>query len=314
MRARAPGKLVLSGAYAVLEGAPAIVAAVDRYVTADTDLPAERLTGEVAVAMAQGAMASAPAFDASALRSASGGRERKLGLGSSAAIVVACVGAALAARGLGGGALVEECFRVCLAAHREAQGGGSGIDVAVSAFGGVLVCRLGPSEGAVVAAARSAPGSSLSVERHALPPGTHIEVFACPTEASTRDMLAAVRRLASQDPERYGAWLQRASEACVRAVAAASTRELAAALADQFAALQTLGEAAGVGIVTPAMTELAVLARARGAAFGPSGAGGGDVAIYVGDGPAPVEVVERAGGLGLERVGMTIGAPGLTIL
>ena len=35
MRARAPGKLVLSGAYAVLEGAPALVAAVDRYAVAD---------------------------------------------------------------------------------------------------------------------------------------------------------------------------------------------------------------------------------------------------------------------------------------
>ena len=33
--ARAPGKVVLSGAYAVLEGAPALVAAVDRYVVAD---------------------------------------------------------------------------------------------------------------------------------------------------------------------------------------------------------------------------------------------------------------------------------------
>ena len=38
-RARAPGKLVLSGAYAVLSGAPALVAAVDRYVVADSARP-----------------------------------------------------------------------------------------------------------------------------------------------------------------------------------------------------------------------------------------------------------------------------------
>ena len=43
-RARAPGKVVLSGAYAVLSGAPAIVAAVSRYVTADSARPAELLT------------------------------------------------------------------------------------------------------------------------------------------------------------------------------------------------------------------------------------------------------------------------------
>ena len=36
MRAAAPDKLLLTGAYAVLEGAPAIVVAVDRYAIADT--------------------------------------------------------------------------------------------------------------------------------------------------------------------------------------------------------------------------------------------------------------------------------------
>jgi len=34
VRIIAPGKLVLTGAYAVLEGAPAIVVAVDRYAVA----------------------------------------------------------------------------------------------------------------------------------------------------------------------------------------------------------------------------------------------------------------------------------------
>src|SRR5690606_12116062 len=36
MKTKAPGKVVLSGAYAVLEGAPCIVTAVDRYVYADS--------------------------------------------------------------------------------------------------------------------------------------------------------------------------------------------------------------------------------------------------------------------------------------
>ena len=43
-RARAPGKIVLSGAYAVLAGAPAIVSAVSRYVTADSERPATFVT------------------------------------------------------------------------------------------------------------------------------------------------------------------------------------------------------------------------------------------------------------------------------
>ena len=43
MIAKAPGKLVVSGAYSVLEGAPAIVVAVDRYAVADTSRAPERV-------------------------------------------------------------------------------------------------------------------------------------------------------------------------------------------------------------------------------------------------------------------------------
>ena len=82
MRTKAPGKVVLSGAYAVLEGAPAIVSAVSRYVSCDAERVAERLTPEVLAALPSGPF---PAFDASELRD--GGS--KLGLGSSAAILVA---------------------------------------------------------------------------------------------------------------------------------------------------------------------------------------------------------------------------------
>jgi len=66
----APGKLVLTGAYAVLEGAPAIVAAVDRYAVVDTQSP-----GKV---------------DVRSLHDEAG---QKLGLGSSAASLVASFGA-----------------------------------------------------------------------------------------------------------------------------------------------------------------------------------------------------------------------------
>ena len=51
MKARAPGKLVLSGAYAVLEGAPAIVAAVDRYAMADTEQAAAFVGAELQAAI-----------------------------------------------------------------------------------------------------------------------------------------------------------------------------------------------------------------------------------------------------------------------
>src|SRR5579871_2078485 len=99
MRARAPGKLVLSGAYAVLEGAPCLVAAVDRYAVADAARPAPFVTDEVRAAVDAGVLDAAPWFDASALRDrAPDGTSRKLGLGSSAAILVASMAAALGDR------------------------------------------------------------------------------------------------------------------------------------------------------------------------------------------------------------------------
>ena len=55
MRARAPGKLVLSGAYSVLEGAPALVAAVDRYALAD-DAREPELVGDLRVTSARAAV------------------------------------------------------------------------------------------------------------------------------------------------------------------------------------------------------------------------------------------------------------------
>jgi len=159
---RAPGKLVLSGAYAVLSGAPALVAAVDRFALADGDRLAEWATPEVRAALASD---QAPWFDASALRKDG----KKLGLGSSAAILVA----SLAALEVPGDAELSDrelCARVyqrALLAHRMAQGGGSGIDVAASAHGGLLVAR------------RS--GSELALSPVAFPSGLHFEVWASPS-------------------------------------------------------------------------------------------------------------------------------------
>ena len=118
MRVIAPGKLVLTGAYAVLEGAPAIVAAVDRYAVADTAVARRRST-------------SGPSTTT---------RGQKLGLGSSAASLVASLGARALARGDDPrhAAVRSEIFRAARDAHQRQQGGGSGVDVAASVHGGVL--------------------------------------------------------------------------------------------------------------------------------------------------------------------------------
>lgn len=271
MRARAPGKVVLSGAYSVLHGAPAIVSAVSRYVVADSSRKAELLTDEVKLALAPGQ--GAPWFDASELRE--GGR--KLGLGSSAAILAASLYALeREASPLAEADLVQQLFERGLAAHRKAQGGGSGVDVAASTFGGTLVYRL-----------REQGRPELTPS--ALPASLTVEVWTCPTSASTRELLGAVAALGARDGALHRQWMTRQSDAATAAadsLRSGDSRGFIAALRGQLTALSGLGSAAGVPIVTPELAELGPRAEAEGGVLVPAGAGGGDIALFVGAGPS----------------------------
>lgn len=297
MRARAPGKLVLSGAYSVLEGAPAIVTAVDRYVTADASRQAELVTPEVREAVGA---TDAPWFDASELRE----EGEKLGLGSSAAIVVASLATrALRERGLLADAeLAELVLEPALAAHARAQGGGSGVDVAAAAYGGTLVFH------------RADPGAEVlapALFRVGLPAGLVIETWWSRQAASTADFVRRVRALAVRDPEDYATLIaaqSRASDAAVRAVLGGRADEFVAALGEQRRALAALGHAADVDIVTRAVEELDALSE--GAAVLPAGAGGGDIVLHVGRMPSPAPFRERAIELGHRLLPLALGARG----
>lgn len=293
MRASAPGKLVLSGAYSVLEGAPALVAAVDRYAFAADDGRAPPvLTEEVAEAQRRQLMGDAPWFDADALRDDG----RKLGLGSSAAILAASMAVA-GYPDVADEQLADAIFPDALAVHRAAQGGGSGVDVAAACYGGVIRCEL--------------TDDALRVAPHRLPEGLHTQTFACPVSASTREMLAALRSYRTRDEAAYGAQLERAAAGARAAVAATSVEDLIGALAEQFDAFVALGGASKISIVTEAMAAVDRLARAHGGCFGPSGAGGGDVAVYYGPVPPPSALVAAARELDLNPVSLRLGAPGL---
>jgi phosphomevalonate kinase len=297
--ARAPGKLVLSGAYAVLSGAPALVAAVDRYALADAARRATFLTPEVNAALAG---RPAPWFDASALRDG----EQKLGLGSSAAILVASLAALELSDepALSDAALCARVYERAFVAHRTAQGGGSGVDVAASAHGGVL-------------SARRTAGGSLELTQLDLPSGLCFDVWACSVSASTSAFLARIAEYAARDPAAHAARINAqadAAEAALSATERGSADDFVAAIARQVETLTALGQAAGVSIVTPELAELARLARAHGAAFLPAGAGGGDVAYWVGADAPPESFAARARMLGLSRVQLGLGARGVHAL
>lgn len=304
MIARAPGKLVLSGAYSVLEGAPAVVAAVDRYAVADSERPPERVPEEVQAAVRSGALSEPCFLDASALRTRDAdGSDRKLGLGSSAALLVATLAARWSADA-GPSALPLELdrdrlFDVALSAHREAQGGGSGVDVAASVFGRVLACRC--------------RGDALEVHPVELPPVV-ITVFVADRAAVTADLLQKVNALRASRPVEHARWLNRAAEHACRAAAATTATAFVEALEGQFEALGGLGRAAGAPIVTPEVSALCALAARHGAAFGPSGAGGGDVALYVGLEAPDAEFVEAARERALSTLPLDLGARGVHLV
>lgn len=292
MKARAPGKVVLSGAYSVLDGAPAIVSAVDRYALADSERTPDWVAPEVRAAFGEEAP---PAVDASALREG----DRKLGLGSSAAIVVA----ALATRAQSAGltpALLNELESRARQAHRAAQGGGSGIDVAVSVWGGTLLCRL--------------EGNDLRHEAVSLPSDLVVEVWASPSAASTKELLASVRRAQASHPREHRdvmAALREAAERAVDAVATGSASLLIEALAAQCDGLDALGSLAGEPIVTAELRSLAELARREGAAFLPSGAGAGDVSLWVSTRASSPELRRLAGALRHHQVPLCLHARGV---
>src|SRR6186713_940548 len=294
---RAPGKLVLSGAYAVLDGAPALVTAVDRYVVADSSAVSSFTTPEFSEARTGKAQ---PYFDASPLRD----QGQKLGLGSSAAILVACLGVIYAdehpAEPLG--AIRQHVFEQALGAHRRAQGGGSGVDVAASSFGGHLLAQ------------REASGALL-VTPVSLPKELVLGVWATGDPASTSQLVATVFDLKRKDPSTFALKMQaqtRACEAFAAAVTQGSATELLNALCAQQVALDRLGQAAGAPIVVDAVRQLHQAAQQEGGCVLPSGAGGGDVSLYAGLTPPSAEFLALARRLGQKPLDLGVGALGLS--
>ena len=287
MKVVAPGKILVFGAYAVLEGGDALVAAVDRYAVADTERFAPSSAREVRAAIGDD---PAPAVDTSALYE----NGTKLGLGSSAAALVATLGVRARARGenLADPAVRATLFAAARRAHAEAQGGGSGVDVAASTFGGALFYRMDPA----------ADPASFAAE---LPEGLALEVFWSGQSARTSDLLERVRAFARTDRRHYDRLIERLAEASSVGRSACLDGDIGVfvrAGTQTAAALAQLGRQADAPIVPLPFADLALLAEQEGGAFYPSGAGGGDVGVWLGRAPASPGFVDRARAVGMSRL------------
>jgi phosphomevalonate kinase len=296
MRVVAPGKMLLTGSYAVLRGAPAIVCAVDRYAVADgVDVAVE--VPEVAVAF-EGA-GPPPHVEVSTL--SQGGK--KLGLGSSAAAVVAALGYRAAAHGedLRAAPVRDGILRAARAAHARVQGGGSGVDIAASVYGGILRYALDAS-------------GQPSVAPLKLPSSIGFDAYWSGRSARTSDMRARVDALEARAPDVFVARMRGLTVAAVVAVSAAEAGDarwfLDAARAGEHA-LSALGRDADCPIVIPEARALVVAAEEEGAAFLPSGAGGGDVFVRLGIAKASEAFAAKARAAGFERLEVGLDALGV---
>lgn len=249
----APGKVVVVGEYAVIDGAPAIVAAIDHGVTCEVDDAASREWSVPAgddrfVRAALEAVGAPPARYRFRDSVPAVDPTQKPGFGGSAAATVV---AAFAGSNLAGAPLVgDDLLRRAAAVHHAVQGSGSGVDVAASALGGVLWFESGR--------ARPVPAVPLLVVWSG-------------QEARTGPRVAAWRALGG--PSR---------DAFVResaALAALFVTDPRAALGEGYRLLDEMTERAGIAWRTDAHARIAELARAFGGAAKPSGAGGGDCAV-----------------------------------
>jgi len=311
--ATAPGKVVLLGEYAVLEGAPALVQAVDRYCRVEL---APLKTGECLVEAPQLDIApvrfrlgddgraqwneALPApfartaaliesvlehiarsggvltpfrmrVDTAELFDGDGKRPAKLGLGSSAATAVA-IDAVLRAAFLddaaGSESAVETVARL-LVPVRQAQGNaGSGLDLAASLCGGLIVYRI----------------RNLQIEIRSLSLPDEIQTcFVWAGEpASTGELLAAWRRSMAVDSREHGRLLgemQAVAKSGLEAVECGDAAEILACWSAYGEIMGKMNNLVGCEVVTAEHRIAGALAELLAGVFKPCGAGGGDLGM-----------------------------------
>jgi len=146
----APGKLVIAGEYAVLEGFEALAVSIGRraHVTAEESTSnalyksRNKLLKSIADEFAARGLELPPValkLDSSELHMRSDKKQLKLGLGSSSAIAVALTAALLRMADYD----IQDAFRIAFSAHRRFNNHrGSGIDVATCYYGGAIRYKL----------------------------------------------------------------------------------------------------------------------------------------------------------------------------
>lgn len=279
---------MICGEYAVLKGAPAVVAACSRRVTVtagspltidgsrlkidhSVDLPALPAEVEVALRLKMQAFAEQVDLqvDARALMAIARdlGKQVKLGLGSSSAAAVATVGWATAVQNEPFDR--NDIFQTALKAHQVVAPQGSGVDVAASTWGGWLRVQKFSDR--------------LEVEPIQATRSFFTRVIWAGEPVRTSDMLLAFYRLDEQTRQSCTEQIAEASLQCARSIEHDSASGLIHSVRAHRRAQLELGAAMqGKGapaMESPTMRRIAETAEEVGGAAKPSGAGGGDIVV-----------------------------------
>lgn len=307
IRASAPGKVVLSGEYAVLGGAPAVCMAVNRRAV----VTIEETGDEHHVVIAPGHVDKPHKFlvrdgvfgwldssdkfellervwrrsgvnrrgglalhlDTAVFLDAASGS--KTGIGSSAALSVA-LAYALGELSAGG----DDPVTVAHEGHLDFQGRlGSGVDIATSVVGGLVEYVM----------------TDRSATQLAMPEGLECRLFWSGSPARTG---IKIERFSSHGPKPSKAALAVSARRVANAWASGSADEVLKRCRNYIQVLQEFDADHELGIFAAGHAEMTAAAAAAGLVYKPCGAGGGDIGILLADSAAHADEFIAAGLLG----------------